>query len=196
MSEEKQLEPADQADSQDGAARLVPVAESIKYRRRAQQAEGRLNELEQKLEDVRAQSEKRNEELAAAEAQRDEANHALLVAENRLAAQRAMSEAGVVDLETASMLLSGKLDFGGELEAGAITQSVEQLLLDKPFLRGGPASALPPGTASPKAPQSTPTARLAEAAQRAVQTGSRKEVADYLRLRRQVALSRERAAGL
>ena len=52
-------------------------------------------------------------------------------------------------------------------------------------------------TTSPfKAPQSTPSARLAEAAQKAVQTGSRKEVADYLRLRRQAAMSGEHAAGV
>ena len=48
--------------------KLVPVGESIKYRRRAQQAESKTTELQQQLDDLKGQLEHRNEELAVAEA--------------------------------------------------------------------------------------------------------------------------------
>ncbi len=199
MSDETMLESPEQPNAHDGAAKLVPVAESIKYRRRAQQAESRLQEFGQQLEDLQTQLEGRSEELAAAEAQRDEARQTLLATENRLSVQRALSEAGVVDLETASLLLSKRMNFDEGLGGDAIARGVEQLLLDKPFLRDGTAGhsgSLPPGTASPRSAVTTPGTQLAQAAERAARSGSRKEVADYLRLRRQVALSRERAADL
>ena len=194
MPEESVLEPTEQADSQDGAARLVPVAESIKYRRRAQQAESRLQEVEQQLQDIQAQFDLRSDELAAAEAQRDEAKHAVIVAEDRAAAQRMLAESGVVDLEAACMLLERRANFGDGFEEETLARNVEQLLLDKPFLRntiGSYAGSLPPRSASPKGTPESPAARLALAAEQAAQSGGRRDVADYLRLRRQAALSRE-----
>jgi len=178
-------EPSD--ESQDGA-RLVPVGESIKYRRRAQQAEARATEVEQQLTDLQAQQERRSEELAEAEAQRDEARHQLQAAENRLAAERKLTQAGVVDVETASLLLARRADLDGDLDAEELDRRIEELLLEKPFLRdrtGG--GSLPPGTAAAREPAEAPAARLADAAQRAASTGGRRDVADYLRLRRQAA---------
>jgi len=186
---EHTTEHSEQADPQNGASKLVPVAESIKYRRRAQQAEGRIQELDQRLADLQTQLEGRSEEVATAEAQRDELQHQLSIAENRIVAERMLSEVGVVDLETASMLLSKRVDLGEDLDREFLGRSVEQLVLDKPFLRGNSRVSLPPASASAKPPQPSPVARLTHAAEKAIQTGDRKDVAEYLRLRRIVAIT-------
>jgi len=187
---EETMENADQTEPHTGAAKLVPVGESIKYRRRAQQAESHLQEIEQKLEELQAQFAARDAEIATAEAQRDEVRMQLTTAENRLAVERLLNQAGAVDIETASLLLSKMIDFGKQLDAELLARHVEQLLLDKPFLRGADGAlspSLPPKTASAKAPAATPTAQLAQAAERAARTGNRRDIAEYLRLRRQTA---------
>ena len=191
--------PAEPASEQSGSTasaspgeevRLVPVTEAIRYRRRAQQAEGHLREVEQQLEAAQSRIQQRDDELATAEAQRDEASTQLVVVENRLAAERLLTQAGVVDLETASVLLSRRLDLAEEVDAEALARGVEQLLLDKPFLRSpGTArgASLPPKTASPRDAAAAPAARLAQAAELAARSGDRRDVADYLRLRRRAS---------
>jgi hypothetical protein len=183
--------PAAEAPSPEADGKLVPVAESIKYRRRAQQAEGRLHELEQQLTDLRTQLEHRGEELAVAESQRDEARVQLTATANQRCAERLLAEAGVVDFEAAGLLLAKRMDLAGDLEDEAIHRGVEQLLLDKPFL-ARPSAALPPATASPRSERPGSFAQLTRAAEQAVQTGSRRDVAEYLRLRRQGATALQR----
>ncbi len=180
-------EPALQA-ADEGTARLIPVSESIKYRRRAQQAEGRIQSFEQQLKELQDKLEASSRNLGLAEAQRDEASHQLLVAENRCLAERMLGGAGVVDIEAASLLLGKRVDFGQEIEAESLARRVEQLLLDKPYLRGGPVATLPPKTASARSPLNG-LAQLTRAADRAVASGDRRDVAEYLRLRRQAARS-------
>ncbi|MBS3734485.1 MAG: hypothetical protein KGY99_06110 [Phycisphaerae bacterium] len=167
----------------------VPVGESIKYRRRAQQAEGRAQQLEQQLEDLRTQVDRHSDQLATAEAQRDETRQHLAAAENRLAAERLLADAGVGDLEAASLLLAQRVDLGEELERDELARQVEQLVVDKPFLRGGArgGAGLPPASASSRASDAPLGARLAQAADRAIRSGDRRAVADYLRLRREAA---------
>ena len=197
MSQES-LEHSDQAESQVDlhvdnrpvAAKLVPVAESIKYRRRAQQAEAQIQEVEQQLGDLQAQLEDRNNQLASAEAQRDESRQQLTFAENRLLAERRLAEVGVVDIETATDLLAKRINLHEEIDSEALARHVEELLLDKSFLldNGGmPAGSLPPQTASPRSQRQSATAQLTAAAQRAALTGNRRDVAEYLRLRRQTS---------
>ena len=174
-------------DTSAGGAKQVPVTEAIKYRRRAQQAESRAQQLEQQLEGAHADMDRHNEDLAQAEALRDEAVTQLTVTENRLGAERIFNAAGVIDYETASMLLSKRLDFAEELDAEKLSAGVEQLLLDKPFLSAAGAAALPPTSASARMPNASSAGQLAAAAQQAAQSGDRKDVAAYLRLRRQAA---------
>lgn len=182
---EEPLENLEPADSQTGEAKLVPVAEAIRYRRRAQQAESQLRELEQKLEGFQSQIQQHGEDLAAVEAQRNEAHTQLMVTETHLAAQRLLSEAGVVDLETTSTLLAKRLDFAKEIDPEALASSVEQLLLDKPFLRQTADPSLPPKTASARPPRAMAAGQLTQAAERATRSGDRRDVAEYLRLKRQ-----------
>lgn len=177
------------ADTTTGSpARLVPVAESIKYRRRAQQAEGKLAEIQQQLEQSQSQLQASRQQLADLESQRQQAQQQAQSTENRLAADRMLARAGVVDLEAASLLLSQRLTLDQAIEPQALSQHIEQLLEEKPYLRK-PTAPLPPKTASARQPQSGVSVMLGQVAQRAITTGHRRDVADYLRLRRQSAAS-------
>lgn len=178
---------AGRAEDQDGATKLVPVGESIKYRRRAQQAETQLQQIEQKLNELQTQLDRRTEEIAAAESQRDEARLQLTTTENRMAAERLLGEAGVVDLETGSLLLSERVDLNQDHDQESLGRQVEQLLLDKPFLRATAQAPLPGKTASARVPQATARALMTDAAEEAARTGNRRDVAEYLRLRRQTS---------
>jgi TolA-binding protein len=165
--------------------KLVPVQESIKYRRRAQQAESRITELEQQLHDMQSQLDASSDELAQAEAQRDEGASQQAELSNRLAATQSLASAGVVDMETAMLLLAQRIDLAGDHDSGAMLHAVEDLLLDKPFLREVPAASLPAATATPAALAGAHLGQLADAAEQAIATGDRRDVAEYLRLRRQ-----------
>jgi len=181
---------SEQAEAQATLSKLVPVGESIKYRRRAQQAEVRIQEIEQQLADSQSQLEQRSEEVASAEAQRDELQQRIVEMENRHAAERLLGQAGVADLETATLLLAKRVRLDEDLEPEALRLHVEQLMLDKPFLNQGPAepiTSLPPKSASPRPTRTSAATQLAQAAQRAIHSGNRRDIAEYLRLRRQTA---------
>ncbi len=166
------------------SAKFVPVNEAIKYRRRAQQAESRLQRHEQQLKDVQAQLEDRLEQLAAAEAQRDELQHQFETSRFRGSAERMLYAAGVADVETAMALLERRKSFSDELGTEQLQLAVDQLLQDKPFLLAAPP-ALPDKTASRRLENVGASARLTQAATRAAASGNRRDVTEYLRLRRQ-----------
>jgi hypothetical protein len=152
----------------------------------APESQDRLQQIEQQLTDLQKRLGERDEQIAAAEAQRDEAQSQVTIAENRLAAERLLAGSGVVDVETASLVLSKRVDLAEDLDEEALSRSVEQLLLDKPFLRA-PQAPLPGKTASPRGSGEGVSAKLARTAERAARTGDRRDVAEYLRLRRQIA---------
>jgi hypothetical protein len=172
------------APSDPAPSRLVPVSESIKYRRRAQQAEAKQQDLQQQLASLQEQVVQAKDQLGAAEAQRDEARSAVTVLENRLVTERLLSQAGVVDVEAANLLLSRRVDLAQELDARQLASQVEQLLIDKPFLRQAP-KGLPGPTAVPRPPAAGSIGQLTHAAKQAILSGDRRDVAEYLRLRRQ-----------
>ncbi len=155
-------------------------------------ADERIQVVEQQLENLQRQLQSRSDELGTAEAQRDEARQQLIVADNRLAVERMLTQAGVVDVEAAALLLSRRLDLAEELDTEAITRGVEKLLLDKPFLRSSPAATLPPRSASAKSAGAGLSAKLAQTAERAARSGDRRDVAEYLRLRRRMAMSQKK----
>ncbi len=179
-------DPRDQGPDDD-SQKLVPVSESIKYRRRAQQAEARIAQLEQQLNEATTTAQQHQEQLATAEAQRDEATSQLISAENRAAASRMLADAGAVDLETAALLLGKRIDLGEPVDDDTLQAAVQDLLLDKPYLAGHPASGLPAATRGPSQRADSVASQLTRAADRAARSGSRTDVAEYLRLRRQAA---------
>ena len=172
------------ADSIGREARLVPVNEAIKYRRRAQQAESSLQQFEQRLKDTQAQLAERLEQLAEAESHRDELRHQIDTMHLRSSAERMLRDADVTDVETAMAVLEKRVAFSEDLDAGQMQQAVDQLLQSKPNLTTVPP-ALPDKTASPRLDGVGAGARLAQSAAQAAQTGNRRDVAEYLRLRRQ-----------
>lgn len=134
------------------------------------------------------QLEAQRELLATAEAQRDELQMRLTQTENRHAIEAALSAAGATDLDLAMAALRQRIDLDDPLDADTIGQAVETLLLDKPLLAGLPAGAsMPPATSGPRDEPVAGTARLTQAARQAATTGNRKDIAEYLRLRRQAA---------
>jgi hypothetical protein len=134
------------------------------------------------------QLEAQQELLATAEAQRDELQMRLTQTENRHAIEAALAAAGTTDVDLAMAALRGRVDLDEPLERDTITQAVEKLLLDKPLLAGLPAGAsMPPATSGPRDEPTAGTARLTQAARQAATTGNRKDIAEYLRLRRQAA---------
>jgi hypothetical protein len=183
MSDKVEEQVQEQEQTPEAEGKLVPVIEAVKYRRRAQKAEGKLAELEQQLKAARSEFEGRLEQLATAEAQRDELQQQLDLQRLRSLAQRELSAAGVADLDAALTLLEKRLPLSEEVEEGQLAQAVEQLVADKPFLLRAQA-ALPGATASPRVSGNGVT-RLAQVAGRARGSGSRRDLAQYLRLRRQ-----------
>lgn len=128
----------------------------------------------------------REEQLALAEAQRDELQSQLTARENQIHLERRLTAAGVVDLEAATVLLGKRVDLQGEVGETELSAAVDSLLAEKPYLLP-PAPAMPPATASPRETPATLDQQVQQAARSAIATGNRRDVAEYLRLRRAIA---------
>jgi len=169
------------------------VQESIKYRRRAQEAERRLEALESEITDLR---DGRDQHSAALQARLDQAEAEAETLRRRLAEQerdrdleRALARAGAADTETALALARERLasqDTPDDLAAFA-----KALLEEKPHLRNIPAqvadppASLPPQTAGPKpASNDGPRRTAGRLADRARETGRHSDVLAYMRARR------------
>ncbi len=167
------------------------VRESIKYRRRAQEAERRVEALEA---EVRALREERGsdeaglaDDLGAARAEARELRTELDAFRRTRRLEQELVRAGCGDVETALALVERRLADGeGGADAAELTR---QVLAEKPHLRaeslgrGGPT--LPPGTAGAKPPGPAPAGRAVEQlAERARRTGQPSDVAAYMRARR------------
>ncbi|HBS27933.1 MAG TPA: hypothetical protein DEB06_00430, partial [Phycisphaerales bacterium] len=128
--------------------KVVPLAELVRVRRRAQEAEARAQAL--------------TERVAALERTVLEAREALDAVERRQRVDRALADADAIDLESARLLTEVAL--GGESD---IEGAVADLRRRKPFLfrsrgvRAGPA----PGGRAPQAAEG-----LIEAAEEAART--------------------------
>ncbi len=149
-------------------------------------------EPDDQLRTLQEQLDRRVEQLALAEAQRDEANSRLTEVQSRAAAERMLLEAGAADMETASLLLAKRIDLAESPSREKLAGVVETLLLEKPFLRATSqtdpiASPMPAVTSSPRNAAPRGETQLANVAQRAAASGNRRDIAEYLRLRRQLA---------
>jgi hypothetical protein len=150
--------------------KLVPVAESIRYRKRAQAAEQKAEQLSEQLNAVRCEAQE------------------LTVKMNQLETERLMTRklvaAGVIDLETALLIARTRAsDDGADMDG-----LVKQLRSEKPYLFGsaktGDTGAAAPRTAPVKDRLASNKSSLAKAAMKAASTGSRADLHEYLRLRR------------
>ncbi len=150
-------------------AKLVPVGESIRYRRRAQSAEKQVEDLNEELAGVRAQAERTSQELSQLRSERE------LV--------RKLSAVGVVDLEAAVMLARSRME--GQ-DPQMADDAIEQLRKEKRYLfaDSGSQVATATKTAGARERVQRPQAAVDRAAKRAATTGKRVDVHEYLRLRR------------
>lgn len=155
------------AGDNDGS-RLVPVAESIRYRKRAQSAEKKLEFLTEQLAQAQAQTAKMSEQLSGVQT------------EQKLTRQ--LAAAGAVDLETAVLIAQARMQ--GQTEAD-VTGVIKQLKEEKQYLFGGTTPGMTPTkTAGVRNRLTSNETILERAAKKAATSGSRADLHEYLRLRR------------
>ena len=148
--------------------RLVPVAESIRYRKRAQSAEKKIETLTEELAEAKSQAAKMTEELAGLRSAQ-ELTHKL-------------AGSGVVDLEAAVLIAKAKMEGQEEADLDGI---IGQLKKDKPYLfaeGNRPSGAKKTSGARERMADSRTI--VERAAKKAATTGNRADLQEYLRLRR------------
>ena len=149
--------------------KLVPVGESIRYRKRAQSAEKKIEALA--------------EQLAQAESQASEMAEHLQTLQIEQELIRKLAAAGAVDLETAVLIAKARV--GGE-EKADLDGVIEQLRKEKQYLFSGQTGGgmTAKKTAGAKDRMQNSQAVLEKAAKEAAVTGSRADLQKYLKLRR------------
>ena len=149
--------------------KFVSVQEAIRYRKRAQGAEKQAEGLEAELSQARGRIEKLNEELGR------------VMLEQKLIQK--LSAAGAVDLEAASLLIKSRID--GEGDEG-IDKAIENLKREKQYLFSKTSASVTAvkTTAGVKEKVSSAQTVLERAAKKASQSGDRKDLQEYLRVRR------------
>ena len=148
--------------------KLVPVAESIRYRKRAQSAEKQVEALAQALAEAKSEASKMAEQLSSIQIEQ-ELTH-------RLAA------AGAVDLEAAVLIAKAKME--GQTQAD-LDGVIGQLKKEKQYLFIGSSGAVTAKkTAGAKDRIQNSQTILERAAKKAATTGNRTDLQEYLKLRR------------
>ncbi len=154
-------------DKDVSAEKLVPVGEAIRYRKRAQSAEQAAEAL--------------NEELKASKEQSKQLTEKLQQLENDNAMTMELVSAGAIDLEAAMMMTKSRLKDGEDVK-----DVVAQLRNDKGYLFAELAEqAVLPRTSGVKHKKGGAMGGLEMAAKRAASSGSRADVQEYLKVRRQ-----------
>jgi hypothetical protein len=152
----------------DSALKLVPVSESIRYRKRAQSAEKKSELLTDELADAKAEVTKLNEQLSQVHVERE--------------LTRKLALAGAVDLEVAMLVAKSKMSGQSEADSDSV---IEQLKNEKQYLFvSSNESVVSQKTAGVKDRVAHPQAALERAARRAAKTGSRVDLQEYLKRRR------------
>jgi len=148
--------------------KLVPVAESIRYRKRAQSAEKRIEELTEQLAQAKAQTTQMSEQLSG------------IQSEQKL--MRQLAAAGAVDLETAVLIAKVRMQDQSDAD---VTGVIERLKKEKQYLfegTGGTVTAKK--TAGARDRVTNNQTILERAAKKAATTGNRADLHEYLKLRR------------
>jgi len=157
-----------QAENDD--LKLVPVTESIRYRKRAQSAERKAETLAEELKQTQSQVDSLSGQL------RD------VRIEQELTSK--LSAAGAIDIEGAVAIARAKLSD----DDADVDEVVEQLKKDKQYLFAEASKVTTAGkTAGARERTSNPQAALVTAAKKAATTGNRTDLQEYLKLRRNLA---------
>ncbi len=156
-------------------AQLVPVTEAIRYRKRAQAAEQKITEL--------------IDRLSTAEQHLEDARKTVDEAEQRYRIEQLLVEADAIDIETARLLTEATL---AQMSEPDIQSAIDDIRSSKQFLfrqsrqkHNTPQSvtAASSGAIRPATGSGTQIS-LHDAARSAVTTGSREDLMQYMRLRR------------
>jgi hypothetical protein len=167
-TQENILSEIEAGHSEGDGLKLVPVAESIRYRKRAQSAEKKVEALAEQLAQAKSQASEMAEQLSIIRMEQ-ELSHKL-------------AAAGAIDLETSVLIAKAKVE--GEREAD-LDGVIEQLKREKQYLFGGTrAAATAKKTAGAKDRMQNSQTVLERAAKKAATTGNRTDLHEYLKLRR------------
>ncbi len=151
----------------DNNEKLVPVAESIRYRKRAQNAEKQVESLSEQLSEAQAAAKDVSAKLAAVES------------ESTL--MRKLAAAGAVDVEAAVLIAQARVKKDPEAD---VDEVVDQLRKEKQYLFGAAGSTASHRTGGVKDRAAGAQTTLERSASKAAATGDRRDVHEYLRLRR------------
>ena len=149
-------------------SKLVPVTESIRYRKRAQSAEKRVEELTEQLSQSQSNATTLSEQL------------------NNVRTEQKLTQklitAGTVDIESALLLAKARMN---EQEDVDVDDLIEQLKSEKQYLfKNSRENVTSMKTSGAKDRTSDTQAVLAKAATKAATTGSRRDLQEYLKTRR------------
>ncbi len=161
------VEHHDLSEDNGNAEKTVPVSEAIRYRKRAQQAEQHLAEVQDQLSQQRQQTEQLNQQLSALHQQQ--------------ALREALHEAGTTDPETTLLLAQARLAADETEDAASV---VQQLRRDKPHLFAASVNTAAPDKTAGLRHRRDGNEALTSAAARAAQSGNRADLQQYLRMRR------------
>ncbi len=162
------LESQDVSAEQHGEDKMVSVSEAIRYRKRAQKAEQEVEHLNSRLLEVLDLQKEMSAGLD--ELKRD---NSLITALNR---------AGAADVETALLVAKARVKNGDDFDAEKV---VSELRTEKGFLfadDGG--EKFPSRSSGLKERQSSGRTALTNRAKKAAASGSRNDVQEYMRARR------------
>jgi uncharacterized coiled-coil protein SlyX len=169
--DEEVLSGAEEEQEGIGNAKLVPVAESIRYRRRAQGAEKKVEELSEQLAAAQTEAARMSEQLSALQKEQE--------------LMRRLAVAGTKDLETAVLIAKARMEGSEKADLDGV---IEGLKREKQYLfvenSGGVATSAK--TAGAKERVRSGRVVLETAAKKAATTGNRADMLEYLKRRRSV----------
>lgn len=170
VDEEKLSETEAEQQQIDNGGKLVPVTESIRYRRRAQSAEKKNEELSAELEQTKAELSEAARELESVRCEQELARKLLV--------------AGATDLEAAVLLAKSRLEGSDNKD---VDGCIEQLKKEKQYLFGkaGTSNLTVKKTSGVKSKADGQNI-LEQAAKKAAGSGDRCDLQEYLKLRRNV----------
>ena len=169
MVEEKEVLSEDEVVGDD---RMVPVGESIRYRKRAQSAEKQLADVREQLGETKVENEKLSKRINGFEVERSLSTELI--------------KAGIGDVEAGVILARAELEKDGEADVAGV---VLKLKNEKSYLFGNGNDGNSDISSSVKTSgvkQKVSGSRVVieRYAKRAAESGSRADMMEYLRVRR------------
>ena len=154
--------------SESDNTKFVPVAESIRYRKRAQSAEKKVEDLSEQLAEANKNAAKMSEQLSSIQTEQE--------------LMRKLAEEGTSDLEAAVLIAKARMQGQDQADIDGL---IEQLKNEKQYLFGGaPGTVTAKKTAGVRERISSNQTMIEKAAKKAATTGSRTDLQEYLKLRR------------